>query len=389
MSKELAHPDRVILQDALKRTPQLATVAGRMALVRGILGGPAIDNALDWLDWEGNSFVFASGLVTALEHQEQSPGVPALAVLAQTIEPMANAEHRARLADLRRRLGWGPVDPASSTAAPSTWHEQRTAAQIVQERIIGEDTLKPMYYLRRALAAADAVVRVNQNGAAKGTGFLIAPTLMMTNHHVIDGEASAQSAQAVFFDEVADTRETAAGIGHRQSVTVGVAAKSSPALVYTDAALDVSIIRLAAASDLLSPPIRPLPLRRRASLDPRGRVVIIQHPGGYPKQISLQNNLIAHADHRIVQYYTSTKAGSSGSPVFDNEFSVVAIHHGWVHNPAWDKGADAQLLRYDAADPKQVEDLQYRNEGTTMAALLEALARDAPQLLQELTILEG
>ena len=366
---KLTHQDRVILEDALKRTPQIARIPSRMALVRNTLGGSGIDSALDWVNWDENAFVFASELVSALELQEHSPGVPALAVLAQAIEPMVDSTHRARLADLRRRLGWGAADPAS--LAPTAWREQRPAAEIVQERIIGEDTLRPISYLRRALLAAEAVVRVDLDGIANGTGFLIAPSLMVTNNHVVGDDAIAQRTQVVFFDEVEPVR---------QAVTVRVA--PSPALLYTDAVLDVSIVRLA------SPPEVPcLRLRKNARLKPSDRVVIIQHPGGYPKQISLQNNLVAHADERIVQYYTSTKAGSSGSPVLDQEFAVAAIHHGSVHNAAWDKVGEDQV-RYDAADAKQVEDLQYRNQGTAVAALLASLAARAPELLKELILVD-
>ncbi len=374
ISDKLTHQDRVVIQNALRRTPQLATVPSRIALVRNVLGGRDIENALDWVQWDASAFVVASQLVDALEQQEQAPGVPALAVLVQTIEPMVNAEHRAALADLRRRLKWGNADPLSLAAA---WREQREPAQVVQERIIGENTLRPLYYLRRALFAADAVVRVDQHGVAKGTGFLLAPNLMATNNHVIADEAAARNSQAVFFDEVADQREPAPG--RRQPVPVEVAA-----LLYTNALLDISLVRLNPAT---APALTHyLPLRRSARLKPRDRVVIIQHPGGLPKQISLQNNLVAYADERIVQYYTSTKAGSSGSPVLDEEFAVAAIHHGWVHNAAWDKVGEDQI-RHDAGDSKQMEDLQYRNQGTTAAALLADLATQAPHLLGELNVL--
>ncbi|MBK7918080.1 MAG: trypsin-like peptidase domain-containing protein [Chloroflexi bacterium] len=54
---------------------------------------------------------------------------------------------------------------------------------------------------------------------------------------------------------------------------------------------------------------------------------MIQHPGGHYKKISMQNNFVAFADARYLQYLTSTEPGSSGSPVFDNDFLVIGIHH--------------------------------------------------------------
>jgi hypothetical protein len=62
------------------------------------------------------------------------------------------------------------------------------------------------------------------------------------------------------------------------------------------------------------------------------RVNIIQHPRGLPKKISFQNNLVEYVDKTYIHYQTATDEGSSGSPVFDDQWQVVALHHG-VHPP--------------------------------------------------------
>ncbi|MCC6861613.1 MAG: trypsin-like peptidase domain-containing protein [Bryobacterales bacterium] len=377
MPNALSYRDRAILQNALSDTAQFATVRGRQAIVRNALAGyplsGEIDKALRWVDWEGSSFVVADDLLRLLEGHEAAPGLAALALIAQAIEPMAGVAHRERIADLRRRMGWGAVDPASLPA--ESWRDQRPAAEVAQERIIGENTLKPMYYLRRALVAADAVVRVDLSGQPMGTGFLVAPDIMMTNHHVIGNEEQARCARAVFFLEVPDPENN--GELTRKEALASAALEKS--LRYTNKQLDVSLLRLENSPRLQ----RYFPLRP-AEMKQNDRVVIIQHPGGYPKQISLQNNLVAHADARIVQYYTSTKAGSSGSPVLDDNFAVIAIHHGWVHNQAWDSTGQVRVT-----GPKEIEDSQYRNEGTSVIALLEDLEKTAPDLLSELTVLPG
>ncbi len=311
----------------------------------------------------------ADDLIEKLDGQEPVPGIPALALIAQAIEPMAGMAHREKISDLRRRMGWGAVDPASYPAA--NWRDQRPPAEVAEERLIGENTLRPMYYLRRALAAADAVVRVDLYGEPYGTGFLVAPNLMLTNNHVIRDNLAAQNVQACFFDEVPDDR--AKGEPPRQQVIARSAGKD--ALLYTNQDLDVSVVRLQGSPQL----DHYLPLRP-AVVQTNSRVAIIQHPGGYPKQISLQNNLVAFADERIVQYYTSTKAGSSGSPVLDDNFAVVAVHYRWVHNQSWDAAGQIR-------GPKAIEDSQYRNQGTSVIALLKDLKKTAPGLAAELTIL--
>ena len=76
------------------------------------------------------------------------------------------------------------------------------------------------------------------------------------------------------------------------------------------------------------------------------------------KQISIQNTLVAYADGDKVQYYTTTMPGSSGSPVFNNEFQVVAIHRKSV-----------SLKHFTTPHP-------YRNQGTSMIAILGDLRRN-------------
>ena len=45
------------------------------------------------------------------------------------------------------------------------------------------------------------------------------------------------------------------------------------------------------------------------------------------KQISLYHNIVTSAGVREVQYLTDTLKGSSGSPVFNSNWDIVALHH--------------------------------------------------------------
>jgi hypothetical protein len=374
MTGKLPHQDRTTLLYALSDLPPFATVRGRQTVVRNALGGYRlsgdVDRRLRWLDWEGAPIEVADGLIQLLDGYEPAPGIPALGLIAQAIEPLVGPPHQERLGDLRRRLDWGAdLEPAPA----GDWRDGRPPGDVVRERIIGENTLRPIYYLHLALRAADAVVRIEVPGVGAGTGFLIAQDLMMTNHHVIADAQQARRAQASFFYELAIDRLK------RDEITVGTADEP---LLYTDADLDVTLVRLRDAPRLGHYlPVRPARLERDQ------RVAIIQHPGGFLKKISMQNNLVAHADERLVQYYTSTQAGSSGSPVFDDDFAVVAIHHSAVQDQGWDGGGRIRTDPHQA-DPKRIEDLQWRNQGTSMIALLADLKAKAPDLLAELTFLD-
>ena len=58
-------------------------------------------------------------------------------------------------------------------------------------------------------------------------------------------------------------------------------------------------------------------------------VYIIQHPLGLPQKVVLQNNRITYVseDFRRMQYLTNTLNGSSGSPVCNDRWEVVGLHH--------------------------------------------------------------
>ena len=55
---------------------------------------------------------------------------------------------------------------------------------------------------------------------------------------------------------------------------------------------------------------------------------IIQHPSGHPKRVALRNNLLTDADATTIRYFTDTLTGSSGSPVFSDEWKVIGLHRG-------------------------------------------------------------
>ncbi|WP_086849053.1 hypothetical protein [Amycolatopsis kentuckyensis] len=80
-----------------------------------------------------------------------------------------------------------------------------------------------------------------------------------------------------------------------------------------------------------------LSLREGTPPEVDDRVAIIQHPGGL--------------DDRVVQYWTDTEAGS---PVFDDRWKVVALHHRWVDSPERDGMA-------------------YRNQGRAIARVADRL----------------
>lgn len=62
-------------------------------------------------------------------------------------------------------------------------------------------------------------------------------------------------------------------------------------------------------------------------------VSIIQHPNGGPKAVTVRENKVSSIFDDFVHYLTDTEPGSSGSPVFNDQWVVVALHHSGVPDP--------------------------------------------------------
>lgn len=71
--------------------------------------------------------------------------------------------------------------------APAEWKNPATAATVV-EKILGENTLRPVSFLARGLEVSRSVLCVGVEFGGQnwsGTGFLVTPRLGLTNHHVL------------------------------------------------------------------------------------------------------------------------------------------------------------------------------------------------------------
>ncbi|HVI87273.1 MAG TPA: phospholipase D-like domain-containing protein, partial [Dongiaceae bacterium] len=72
---------------------------------------------------------------------------------------------------------------------------------------------------------------------------------------------------------------------------------------------------------------------------------IIQHPEGGYKQLALRENQLVDVSDRFLTYQTDTAPGSSGSPVYNDRWEVVGLHHSGV--PARD--AQGNILAVDGS----------------------------------------
>ena len=107
-------------------------------------------------------------------------------------------------------------------------------------------------------------------------------------------------------------------------------------LFITDQKLDFTLVAIeeVSADGTKSSDFGFLPL-----LPQKGKVLlgeyvsIIQHPSGAPKAIALRENKITDIFDDYIHYSTDTQPGSSGSPVFNDQWIVVGLHHAGVPDP--------------------------------------------------------
>jgi V8-like Glu-specific endopeptidase len=158
------------------------------------------------------------------------------------------------------------------------------------------------------------------SGIANGTGFLIAPDVVLSNHHVLVAEG--RPSEAVVW---LDYENTPAGTERPHTEIQGLVDS-----VVGEQEADWAILKLERP---VSSAYEPLSLFPSAPAKAGDRCYIVQHPGGGPKQLGLHKNLVRFADDSVVQYFTDTMAGSSGSPVFNQRWEVVALHHRYIRVP--------------------------------------------------------
>jgi hypothetical protein len=214
-----------------------------------------------------------------------------------------------------------------------------------KEALIGDNNLRPISFLEMGTRRARCVTQVIVTGLGLGTGFLIAPNLLLTNNHVIPSADHARQTLLRFNYETDASGQLMASSYYNCAPDT---------LFVTSEALDYTLVGVQGDPGMQFGFVPPY--RTAASVGMR--VNIIQHPGGQPKQIGLVDNEVAYADAQVVQYLTDTMPGSSGSPVFDDGWALVALHHsgGWIPEP---NGTSTH----------------FRNEGIAFAAILDDWAR--------------
>lgn len=195
----------------------------------------------------------------------------------------------------------------------------------VPERIWGAtEDFVGVAFLQRGANAARSVGRVAfRDGRPQGTGFLISPGLFLTNNHVLETPSDCRSFVVEFDYEV--------GVDGRQREASRFALEPD-ALFITDDRDDLDYTVVALGRRLDGPFDIDVfgfsALSAAANKHSLGEVAnIVQHPDGRLKEVVLRENRLVSRLSHVLHYVADTEPGSSGSPVFNNQWQAIALHH--------------------------------------------------------------
>jgi hypothetical protein len=260
-----------------------------------------------------------------------------------------------------------PGNPLLAEVASELQLSVQAPARRDLERMIDREAgmLDPLSWRMRLGELEARVCRLHyrcRDGSVSGTGFLVGPDLLMTNHHVIapltEGEADRAEVKARFdYKTLADGTSVTNGVEFSladewlvdSSPPSDVDSEVDPGAELPSAEeLDYALVRL-------GEPVGELPLGHEAGPDEpargwicsladgfteNGLVFILQHPEGRPVQLAIDKVTGENPNGTRVRYRTNTEAGSSGSPCFDINLNLAALHHSGDPNFAFRHAPD-------------------------------------------------
>jgi hypothetical protein len=282
---------------------------------------------------------------------------PDVADAIRNIMPEAAVDDSAITGDIAVQTAGAP-QPGGPTKAAAPGLERNVRPYLAQ--------LDLHIWLGRLAAIERQVCRVEIAGNAAGTGFLVGPSAVLTNWHVVessfrDGKLHDVACRFDYYRLADNTRQegilfpvSAEGcVSHRKySPAEATATPDDPA--PTEDQLDYALLQLgsrAGESDIggrargwVAMPTSAVALKAGSPL------LIVQHPDGGPLKLALDTNAVIglSAGGLRIRYATNTEAGSSGSPCFEMDWRLTALHHygdpAWL-NPKYNQGVPVDLIR--------------------------------------------
>jgi hypothetical protein len=266
---------------------------------------------IEWADSEGRvGELFAE----ALERKPNNPKLKQLAAklaaevklehtaLAEKVAPLANREFESPNADKVR---------AELAVSPSKGGLEAVVVGVSNLGGIDDSGQQVRGWRSRMRDSEQRICSIQ--GTRLGTGFLIGADRIMTNSHVVKASDSFSEFDVAFgFVE---------GVSREQLPKyhlVEELARSEPK-EYDYAIFRINEVPRGELGYLKAKPLR--------FTEVRAPISILGHPGGGPLRFSFGVLFDQHSFLGRIAYTANTASGSSGSPVFTENWDLVALHH--------------------------------------------------------------
>ncbi|WP_066223707.1 trypsin-like peptidase domain-containing protein [Formosa haliotis] len=228
---------------------------------------------------------------------------------------------------LKSALNSGEIDFSLSPDIDETSFWEEVSDDTLEVLTMEQSSLLPVNFLAKGVLKSKSVgkveVKIGSSNYSVGTGFLfkisgIDDVFFITNYHVIHNREDIERTRIIFDFELDINGDSLPSRSFKID-------PNGPWYCSEIKEYDATIFKLIDQDSTLAE-FGWIDLKE-IEITKNDFVNIIQHPKGEMKKISLYHNIVTHKDERVVQYLTDTQRGSSGSPVFNSDWEVVALHH--------------------------------------------------------------
>lgn len=291
---------------------------------------------------------------------------------------LANPDNQT-LFGFAQRLGLAPTTLVSEGSLLKPTFDQALLERKVRA---SNSSLDPVKWRTQLYEVEGRVCRIeitSNNKKFYGTGFLVNTDMVLTNYHVME-DVIAKSVEPKNVALRFDFKMLADGTTINSGRVGRLAAGDEWLIDYSEYSsldemtdppqgespdekhLDYALLRLSEAIG-----DKPVGEDARAGAPPRGWIKlsensypfpantalnIVQHPEGEPLKIVLDTEAVigVNANGTRVRYRTNTEHGSSGSPCFNMDWELVALHHSGdpnyeeLHKPQFNQGIPTDAI---------------------------------------------
>lgn len=270
--------------------------------------------------------------------------------------------------------------------------QPKSLPPVEPERLLfkGQDERLPYLFLEKAIETGQSIGRFSvprffkskhiEGDDCFGTGWIIAPSMMITNHHVLEARDQNFEQQATHEDLQLQAENAVVWFDYRRE-NGGYKECHIAKLLANSRELDYAIVRLK-ESDILTDrkPLQIINSVRKFKLG--DRLNIVQHSKGGPLLYAIRNNFYIGEGESpaFLRYLTDTEGGASGSPVFDDSWSVAGLHHAAMPiPPEYYVNLPRETFETLPVESAKGEVITYHNEGIDIRAILRDLPEDLRQ----------